>query len=143
MLRPCLTNGVDFEAPTLATPPSAIISWKMNRMFTDFSTFLSRQSSANSMRDQLKSVLASSLSYQAYTYKRPVSNDVLILDDKRSVEEDLCLVIDERGTTLTHLASPSPRHSHAVAESTSVSDGAIRLVSQMLSDCGHEQVSWS
>lgn len=65
------------------------------------------------MRHQLETVLSSALSFnQAHQnpyvnqahQKRPRSNDVLLLDNRRSIEEDLCLVLDDGAAS--HLASP-------------------------------------
>ena len=95
------------------------------KFFTDFSSFLSRQSSATSLRDQLERTLAlainpssSSTSNINPALKRPGSNEVLKLDNQRSVEEELVLVlgVDDE---VYHLASP--RHSHAAPIAEAVS----------------------
>ena len=93
--------------------------------FSDFASFLSRQSSANSMRNQLEMSLAQAISppQQHAHQPRPGSNDILKLEDARSIEEELCLVLDNGSGS--HFASPRTSHAAPIAEAVSKCDMLI------------------
>lgn len=69
------------------------------------------------MRGQLELALQSAINPRQRA-KRPASSDVLLLDNVRSLEEELVLVLDE-GVGSHLVASPRSSHAAPIAEAVS------------------------